>query len=467
MMKKLNHWFFVVAALATLVSCKTTAEVKYVFYFIGDGTGINQVYGTQNFNAATGLDPVNFTTFPVHSFITTRSSSSWVTDSAAGGTALATGHKTYNDAIGVDADVQPVSSLVEWAHANGCGTGVCTTVGVNHATPASFYAHTERRGNYEDISTQYLSAPVDFAAGGGFIKQRGSDKDNAYFIQASEEAGIRVLRGPDFRGVADTDGRVLCLSGKDEDDVPYAIDRKEDDTQLCDFVQAGIDYLEARFGDKGFFFMIEGGKIDYAGHGNDAATLVHEVNDMAAAVDLALAFCERHPDETLIVITADHETGGLMLGSGKYEMKPELLLNQKASKPVLTEKFRETFFPEGARRVAPDWLQVKEFFRENLGLWEAVPINEQAEAKLRGVYDDTLGKGRDLGEANMYAVNSALVVAAVDLLNHAAGYKFSFGSHSGSPVGLYVQGKGWERFTDVKDNTEIAPLIAELAGYKH
>lgn len=110
---------------------------------------------------------------------------------------------------------------------------------------------------------------------------------------------------------------------------------------------------------------------------------------------------------------------------------------------------------------------MKGFFQENLDLWSEVPVSEKAEAKLREVYNETLGKGRDLGEANLYAVNSALVVEAVDILTRAAGYQWSYGSHSGSPVGLYVQGKGWEEFVSVKDNAEIAPIIAALAGYKH
>ena len=458
-----------VLALLSLGACKSQPEVKYVFYLIGDGMGINQVFGTQEFNIATGLGPaeINFANFPVHSFVTTYSSSSRVTDSAAGGTALASGVKTYNSAIGVDPDVKPVLSLTDWAKANGYGTGICTSVGLNHATPACFMAHTEKRKNYEDISTQYLTAPVDFAAGAGFIKQKGSDKDNNYFIEASREAGITVFRGPLFDGVADVSGRVLCLSGKDQESLPYAIDRKEDDTKLSDFVKAGIDYLDANYGKKGFFFMIEGGEIDWASHGDDIAACVHELNDFASAIDVVLDFYYKHADETLIVITADHETGGLMLGAGKYEMHPELLTNQKMSKPELTALFRRTFFPDGQKPVAPSWDKVKAFFKENLGLWDAVPVNEKAEAKLRAVYDDTLGKGRDLSEANLYAVNSALVVEAVDILARAAGYQWSYGSHSGSPVGLYVQGKCKEQFSPLHDNTEIAPLIAKLAGYKH
>lgn len=456
-------------ALLSLGACKNEPQVKYVFYLIGDGMGINQVFGTQEFNQATGAGPevINFTQFPVHNFITTVSASSLVTDSAAGGTALSSGIKTYNGAVGVDKDTVAVTSLTDWAAANGYGTGICTSVGLNHATPACFMAHTAKRQNYDDISTQYLTAPVNFAAGAAFIPQRGSDKNNAYYIQAAQEAGITVFRGPSFEGVEGVKGRVLCLSGKEEVDLPYAIDRKEDDTQLADFVKAGIGYLDANFHEKGFFFMIEGGKIDYGGHGDDAATCFRELSDFAGAVDLVLDFYRQHPDETLIVITADHETGGLMLGAGKYELTPELLVHQKMSKPALTERFRETFFPEGTRRVAPSWEQVKAFFEENLGLWADVPVSAKAEAKLREVYNSSLGKGRDLEQANLYAVNSALVVEAVDILTKAAGYQWSYGSHSGSPVGLYVQGKCWERFVSLQDNTEIAPLIAELAGYKH
>lgn len=453
----------------SLNACQKEPQVKYVFYLIGDGMGINEVIGTQEFNAASGEGPevINFTQFPVRGFVTTHSASALVTDSAAGGTALATGVKTYNSAVGVNADTVAVSNLTEWAAANGFGTGVCTSVGVNHATPACFLAHTSKRKNYDDIAAQYLSGSVNFAAGGGFIQQKGSDKDNNYYIQAAQEAGITVLRGPSFQDAAQVKGRLLCLSGKDESDIPYAIDRAQDDTRLRDFVKAGIDYLEANFGQKGFFFMIEGGKIDYGGHGDDAAACFREVTDFSYAVDLALDFYDRHPDNTLIVVTADHETGGLMLGAGKYEMTPELLAYQKLSKPALTEKFRATFFPEDAKRVAPSWQQVKDFFQEYLGLWTEIEVSEKDEAKLRETYNETLGKGKDLGEANLYAVNSKLVVEAVDIVNRAAGYHWSYGSHSGSPVGLYVKAKCWEKFADIHDNAEIAPRIAEVAGYKH
>lgn len=445
---------------------------KYVFYFIGDGMGINQVIGTCEYNEATGYGPavVNFSQFPVRGFITTYSSNSLVTDSAAAGTALACGVKTYNSAIGLNADEKPVSNLCEWAKAAGFGTGVATTVGINHATPASFIAHTRVRGNYEDIAVQYMTAPVDFGAGGGFIVEKKSGHNPAYFENMAQKNGITVLHGPEqFKDIASREGRVLCLSGKEQNSLPYAIDRKEDDTTLSDFVSAGISYLSAHFADKGFFFMVEGGKIDNGGHANDAAACFQELNDFADAIDLALDFYMQHPEETLILVTADHETGGLMLGSGQYEMHPDRMAAQHMSMDALTELFRQTFIPEDEKDyITPSWEQIKGFFRTHLGLWDSVEVDDDAEASLLETYNSIFGLegNRNSSVENLYSSNSKMVTDAVDYLNKTAGYGWSFGSHSGSPVGLYVTGCGADAFVTVKDNAQIAPIIARLAGYK-
>ena len=457
--------------LALLVTgCSSEPKVKYVFYFIGDGMGVNEVIGTNLYNQANGQGNVNFTGFPVVNFITTVSANSLVTDSSAAGTALASGTKIDNGVVGVDPDGNWTGNLTEWAHAAGFGTGVATSVGVNHATPASFVAHTASRNGYEEISLQMIDSPVDFMAGATFLTNRGSGHDAAYFEHKADSAGIAIFKGPAaIRGIDVTKPRVLCLSAKAEDSIPYAIDRKEDDTRLADFTDAGIRYLEARYGKKGFFFMIEGGKIDYAGHGNDAATCFQEVNDMAESVDLALAFLARHPKQTLIVITADHETGGLMLGSGRYEMHPERLAKQHACVDELTNQFRAKFFPEGQPFKTPTWDAVKAFFAEETGMWGDVQVSERVDKELKDVYDRTFGKGgdRSLSESNLYSVNFQIVADVVRALDRAAGYQWSFGSHSGSPVGLYVTGACAEEFNTVKDNAEIAPLIAKLAGYAH
>ena len=455
--------------LALLVTgCSSEPKVKYVFYFIGDGMGVNEVIGTNLYNQANSQGNVNFTGFPVVNFITTVSANSLVTDSSAAGTALATGTKINNGVVGVDPDGNWTGNLTEWAHAAGFGTGVATSVGVNHATPASFVAHTASRNGYEEISLQMIDSPVDFMAGATFLTNRGSGHDVAYFEHKADSAGIAIFKGPAaIRGIDVTKPRVLCLSAKAEDSIPYAIDRKEDDTRLADFTDAGIRYLEARYGKKGFFFMIEGGKVDYAGHGNDAATCFQEVNDMAESVDLALAFLARHPKQTLIVITADHETGGLMLGSGRYEMHPDRLLRQHASVDALTDQFRAKFFPEGQPFKTPTWDAVKAFFAEEVGMWGDVQVSERVEKDLKDIYDQTFGKGgdRNLSEENLYSSNFQIVADVVRALDRAAGYQWSFGSHSGSPVGLYVTGACAEEFNTVRDNAEIAPLIAKLAGY--
>ena len=455
--------------LSLLVAgCSSKPQVKYVFYFIGDGMGVNEVMGTNLYNAANGQEAVNFTQFPVVNFITTVSANSLVTDSSAAGTALATGTKIDNGALGQDPEGNPTPNLTEWAHAAGYGTGVATSVGVNHATPAAFVAHSEKRGNYEEIAVQMIGSPVDFMAGAAFLTQSDTGHDSAFFEHMADSAGITVYKGSGPIASIDlTVPRVVCLSGKEEDSVPYAIDRKEDDTQLADFVDAGIRYLESRYGKKGFFFMVEGGKIDYAAHANDAAATFQEVNDMAVSVDLALSFLARYPKETLIVVTADHETGGLMLGSGRYEMHPDRLAGQHASVDAVTDLFRDAFFPEDKPFKAPTWDAVKAFFTEHLGLWGDVEVSERTENELKGVYDRTFGKGgdRELSEENLYSVNYRLVADMVRALDRTAGYQWSFGSHSGSPVGLFVTGACADEFSAVRDNAEIAPLIAKLAGY--
>ena len=469
-MNKVLNLFLALALAALLSGCKSEQQAKYVFYLIGDGMGVNHVMATEQYNQATGKGPaqINFIHFPVRGFITTVSANSLVTDSAAAGTALATGVKTYNGAMGVNADTVAVSSVADWAREAGVGVGVATSVGVNHATPSAFYAHTAKRSNYETIATQLIETPVDFAAGGGFITEKKSGHDAAFFEAQAADAGISILHGPSFDDMAGVEGRVICLSGKEESDIPYAIDRKEGDTALSHFVKAGIDYLESHFAKQGFFFMIEGGKIDYAGHGDDAATCFQEVTDFAAAIDLVLAFKERHPGETLIVVTADHETGGLMLGAGSYEIHPDRLAAQNASTPALTSLFKETFFPDNQPYKAPSWEQVKTFFSQQLGLWDSVEVSKSAEAHLKDIYTQTFGKGgnKELGEANLYTVNSKMVSEAVKYLDRAAGYQWSHGSHSGSPVGLFVDGCGADAFVSVRDNAQVAPTIARVAGWK-
>lgn len=467
---KMKRFLYILLTALIALGCSSEPQPKYVFYFIGDGMGINQVRGTELYNSATGNGPevVNFSHFPVISYVTTHSADALVTDSAAAGSALSTGVKTYNYGMGVDAEGNPVEHLGEWAKAAGAGVGVITSVGVNHATPAAFYAHTKTRSNYEEISRQLISSSVDFTAGAAFLMDKKTELTPAYYEQMARDSSITIFKGPDFTGADLVPGRVICLSGKEEEELPYAIDRKEDDTQLKDFVKAGIAYLESHFEKEGFFVMIEGGKIDYSGHSNDAVTTFMETNDMAYSVDLALEFMERHPDQTLIVVTADHETGGLVLGAGNYSMHPERLAWQKSSILALTAMFRDEFFPEDKPYKTPSWEKVKDFFEDNLGLWENVEVSQEEEEKLKDLYRQTFGKGgnKDLITKDLYSVNYKIVWEAVRCLDLAADFQYGHGAHSGCPVGVYAIGIGAEAFGCLHDNTEIPITIAKVAGYK-
>lgn len=463
-----NLFLAVIALIVISASASAAKQPKYVFYLIGDGMGVNEVYGTQIYNKATGLGPetINFTQFPVLTLITTHSATSLVTDSAAGGTALSTGVKTYNDAMGVDVDKNPLSNIAEWAKAAGFGAGVATSVGVNHATPAAFYAHAASRNEYEKIAMQLIQSNLDFAAGAGFLNEvKKTGHDSAYLEQQARNAGISILRGSELKYAASHKERVICFSANPmETELQYAIDRRPGDTKLCDFVQAGIDNLYAKYAKKGFFFMIEGGKIDYAGHNNDGAADFQEVNDFADAVDLVLAFYNQHPDETLIVITADHETGGLMLGAGQYLMNPERLAAQKKSEVVLNDMFKE-FVARGGRRSLPAWDDMKEWLKENLGLWGPIRVDPKTERALWESYEKSVAPG-GAQVTTLYSVSTQVVSDAIEYLNKSAAYSWAHGAHSGSPVGLYVKGAGANSFLECHDNTEIPVIIARLAGYK-
>ena len=467
----------VISLMAVIFICPAQAAgpaPKYVFFMIGDGMGINQVYGAQNYNKVTGDGPeiINFTQFPVRTMVTTYSASSLVTDSAASGTALATGVKTYNNGLGVDPDHQPVYGLCNWAHAKGFGTGVATTVGVNHATPGAFYAHVDHRSEYEKIANQLIEADfIDFAAGGGIITERSTGHNSLYFEDKAREAGITVLKGrSQFGNLARQKGRVLCLDDNESStDVRFAMDLTPQETSLSDFVTAGIDYLYGNYGRKGFFFMVECGEIDGAGHNNDAKCNIKETNDFAKAIDVVLDFYAKHPKETLILITADHETGGLELGDN-YIMHPERLVSRKHSEGEINAKFREFAGvgpdrqPLPNRRI-PTWDQMKAFLSEYVGLWDSVPVSAAQELHFMELYHTAFVLNQEEMVEALYSVSNRIVSEAIAYADRQAGYIWTHGGHTGSPVGLYVKGAVATEFNSCTDNAQIPLIIRRVAKY--
>lgn len=218
--------------------------------------------------------------------------------------------------------------------------GVTTSVSVDHATPAAFYAHQPNRSMYYEIALDLPKANFDFYAGGGFLKPTTTaDKKEAPSIfPIIEEAGYTIAKGIDDFKVKSTQADKMILIQKDGANpscLPYSIDRKDGDMTLAEITESAVSFL-TKGKNKGFFLMVEGGKIDWACHSNDPATVFEEVIDMDNAIKVAYEFYKKHPKETLIVVTADHETGGLGLGTGKYELHLKALKNQKQSQDLLS-----------------------------------------------------------------------------------------------------------------------------------
>ena len=470
-MKKLS----LLLSFLLLVLSGYAQQAKYVFYFIGDGMGVNQVQGTELYRGELegkiGITPILFTQFPYATTATTFSATNGVTDSAAAGTALATGNKTQNGTIGMKQDLQTeVSSVAVWAKNKGCRVGVTTSVSVDHATPAAFYAHDPSRGSYYKIGTDLYKAGFDFYAGSDFIDPNNKDNkdgnsENLYTM--AEKNGYTIARGyKDYLKKCKKADKMILFqsekaSEKDRTAIPYAIDRTKDDLTLADITRSAINFLSKDLS-KGFFLMVEGGKIDWACHSNDAATAFHEVADMDEAVKVAYEFYSQHPDETLIVVTADHETGGFVLGTGAYKLNLQVLKNQKVSESGFTRILNEL---RKKYNNNVSWEKVQQALKENFGFWDKVKLNEKQEERLLAKYNNTF-KGKEAKlEKSEYAQDEPLAAEAKRIIDEIALVGWTSGGHSAGYVPVFAIGAGADLFQGRIDNTEIPIKIAKAAGY--
>ena len=277
---------------------------KNVILLIGDGMGLAQVSTAFFYQDK----PSNFERFPVTGLIKTSSSSDKITDSAAGATAFSAGVSTYNGAIGVDSNEKPVPTLIEILSEEGLSTGLVATSSITHATPASFYAHVASRNSQDDIAKQLLTSEVDFFAGGGtdFFVNR-EDKINYYDSAAAHGFTIDTteLSAVGNRPLDQRYGYLLAPDG-----MPRMLDNRGN--FLPEATQQAVDYLSQN--EAGFFLMVEGSQIDWGGHANDAQYIITEVLDFDQTLGVALDFAEKDGN-TLVVVTADHETGGFALSA--------------------------------------------------------------------------------------------------------------------------------------------------------
>lgn len=437
---------------------------KYIFYYIGDGMGVSPVITAETYNREVLQNdkPLLMMQFPVASICMTYSASSPITDSAAAGTALSAGVKTRNGMLGMAPDTTAVTSVAGQLMDMGYGIGVVTSVAPDDATPGAFYAHVENRKMYYQIGIEAAHSGFDFLAGAGL---RGvTDKDgNATDLEAvMAENGVQLVYGPEGIDEIDSD-KVFLLNPRETPNynIGYTIDSIQGVLTLPVITQACLDHLAGHKPDK-FFMMVEGGNIDHALHANDAGTAIKEILNFNEALAIAYDFYLAHPDETLIVVTADHDTGGSALVHPSTGGLPRLGLfdYQKVSKEEFSNYCKSLL----RSRMSYRWEDMEEYLRDNLGFFTHVPVSDKALENLKSKFDATFELRNSDDQKTLYANFNAFAVAVFDLLNDAAGVRFTTTGHSGMPVPVFAVGAGASRFVGMRNNIDIPQIIRELAG---
>ncbi|PWL62926.1 MAG: alkaline phosphatase [Bacteroidales bacterium] len=444
-----------------------SAEVKYVFYLIGDGMGMGHVNAAQYYSRMVrGADePILMMQFPVASQAWTYSASSPVTDSAAAGTALSTGNKTYNNMLGMAPDsVTHYVSIARELKDAGWGVGVLTSVAPDDATPGAFYAHQPARNMYYAIDKEAVASGYDFLGGCSLRGTKGKDGKPNEVPAMIEEAGIEIAYGTEPASkLAGKVDRLWVLSPENvwgnANNIGYTIDSIPGAMTLPALTKVALDHVSAKSPDR-FFIMVEGGNIDHAAHANDPGGVIKEVLNFQDAIRVAYDFYLAHPEETLIVITADHDTGGMAIGHPDHYGHADLALvdTQRISKDRLSDYCRD-LVKEGKTMT---WEEMSELLRDKLGFWTNVPLTEEQTNRLRAAFDRTFVARQSNDEKGLYNTFNEFVTETFRIYNYWVGTDFISHNHTANPVPVFAVGEGAEKFSHVLNNTDIPRIIRSL-----
>ncbi|QSX33106.1 alkaline phosphatase [Shewanella avicenniae] len=398
------------------------ARPKNVVIMIGDGMGAAYTSAYRFYKDNPETEEIEQTVFDrlLVGMASTypASVSGYVTDSAAAATALSTGFKSYNGAISVDVNKRPLPTLLERAKKLGLSTGVAVTCQVNHATPAAFLSHDESRRNYDAIAASYINTDADLILGGG----------QKYFPEPLRQQfiakGYQVLT--DFTELAGlTQPKALGLFADVQ--LPWSMDEPEAH-KLSNMTSKALALLSQNT--QGFVLLVEGSQIDWAGHDNDVAAAMGEMDEFAHSIEIVEQFVRSHPD-TLLVVTADHNTGGFSIGANdKYEWHPEVLRQLKSS-------------PD---EMAASAIAVEQW-REPLATSLGFAIDDELFSKLE--------RARMQGK-------KALATAIKHEIDLRTNTGWTTGGHTGVDVQVFAAGPGSELFIGSQDNTDIANKIISL-----
>ena len=505
-------------AVGTVASEETKTDEqtpKYIFLFIGDGMSYPQIQLTNYFLSAnenkesaqtvsvegeekTVLSSGNNLTmmnFPVAGSAQTYDSTSFAPDSASTATSIATGNKTWSGSINVSTDfTQEYETIAEKLKAQkDYKIGIVSSVNINHATPAAFYAHQASRNNYYDIGLELIDSGFDYFAGGGLLAPTGKEEDQKDLYELAEEGGYKVVKTQaEAEALTAEDGKALVIDEHlaDSNAMAYSMDLQEGEWTLADYVDKGIEVLD---NENGFFMMVEGGKIDWACHVNDAAATITDTLALDQAVKEAVEFYQEHPDETLILVTGDHETGGLTIGFAgtNYDTFLTNFNNQKISYAKFDSDYVSKYKEEKT-----DFDTIMKDVTELFGL--QAPTEEGTESTekkdsadkhpeseddgalvmtqyeydtLKEAYETTMSRTGEEEEFAQdeyvkYGSYEPLTVTITHILNNKSGINFGSYAHTGLPVEVFAQGAGQENFAGYYDNTDIYEKVAALTGVK-
>ena len=472
-----------VCAVPAMAEEAAPAAPKYVFMFIGDGMGNPQVTATQYYlGALQNPDselPVpaalSFTGFENVGLMTTYDASSFCPDSASTATSMASGNKTLSGVLNYNVDLTESFKLItEYAKEAGKKVGVISSVSLDHATPAAYYAKMPSRNDYYDIAVQGITGDTLDFIGGGNWNQPDGDGTQANLYDLARENGFNVVNTNEgIRAINAESGRTLAVVPDPNDDyaMQYEIDRLRleaqgtDSLALSEIVKAAIANLD---NENGFFLMTEGGKIDWSCHANDAMTSIYDTIALSDAVQVAIDFAAEHPDETLIIVTGDHETGGLTIGfaATAYDTHFDYLQNQKMSFVDFDKEIVKL------REEKADFAKALEVIEANYGLTttadQPLTLTEEELTRIENAFDlsmiDPASRALTENDQLLYGGYEPLSMAVSHILNNKAGIAYTSYAHTGLLLPVYATGVGAEAFIGSYDNTDIFHKTMEVMG---
>ncbi|HOK04029.1 MAG TPA: alkaline phosphatase [Victivallales bacterium] len=418
----------------------------FIFLFIGDGMGEMQIIAAEEVKKING-EGLIFTKFPVKGWQKTSSANQTITDSAAAATAMACGRKTNNGILGITPDGKELLSIAQIAHRNSWKIGILTSVSLDHATPAGFYAKSKGRNEYPEIARQLSLSEFEFFGGGGLQGQKAKEGEKDR-LQLAIEKGYKIVRTRELLDKIQSNEKVFAFNHRLRSgaSLPWALDYEEDDIKLSEFTRAAIKNLE----DKKFFIMVEGGKIDWACHSNDLSSAAAEILHFDDAVREAYSFYKKYPERTLIVVTADHETGGLKKSN---QQNPIFIISKKISSEKLSSTLKDF------QRESKKFEDILEYLKSQISF----ELTQDEINKLKKAWEDFLS-GKE--NKSLYGKENPVASTLNKIIALRSGFEFSSPNHTASDVPVFAIGIGANEFSGSYENTDIFSKLLSLMKLK-